>query len=260
MYHTDINNSTTPMFAEIKNGSLHIRTSLLDALNLSDISAPRIAAIGAGGKTTTLKRLAAEYAEMGRKPIVTTTTHMFREDSPLFLEDPSLEEILALLEKEGCVFAGGKAGNGKIKILPDAVLDAVFKRPNPILIEADGAKRLPVKFPADYEPVLLPHTTHVLSVYGMDALGGRIAEVCFRPKLISDFLGKSVKDILTTGDIAMLAQSSQAGRKGVKKGMHYIVILNKADTPDRRKKSLEIWERMEHKKDIKVVVTTQNSC
>lgn len=248
------------MIAEIVNGSLILKQSLLEALNLMEISAPRISAVGAGGKTTTLKRLAAEYTEMGRRPIVITTTHMLREHSPLFMVDPAIEEILALLEKEGCVFAGGKAENGKIKMLPDSVSDAVLKLPNPVLIEADGAKRLPVKFPADHEPVLLPHTTHVLSVYGMDALGKRIKEVCFRPELMADFLTKSTEDILTARDIAMLAQSAYAGRKGIKKKMHYTVVLNKADTSGGCRSALEIWEWMEHKKDIKVVVTAQNSC
>ena len=106
------------MIAEIVYGNLISKQTLLEAFDLAETTAPRISAVGAGGKTTTLKRLAAEYTDMGRKPIVTTTTHLFREDSPLFLEDPSVGEILALLDKEGCVFAGGKAGNGKITSTP----------------------------------------------------------------------------------------------------------------------------------------------
>ena len=122
------------MIAEIVYGNLISKQTLLEAFDLAETTAPRISAVGAGGKTTTLKRLAAEYTDMGRKPIVTTTTHLFREDSPLFLEDPSVGEILALLDKEGCVFAGGKAGNGKIRSLPEEVLEAVLKLPNPVLI------------------------------------------------------------------------------------------------------------------------------
>lgn len=243
------------MIAEIVNGNLVLKQSLCEALGAADAIAPRIAAVGAGGKTTTLKRLAAEYAKMGCRPIVTTTTHMFREDSPFFLEDPSVQEILNLLEKKGCVFAGAKAGNGKIKMLPNPVLEAVLKLPNPVLIEADGAKRLPAKFPADHEPVILPQTTHVLSVYGLDALGKRISESCFRPELLADFLKKPPEDILTAGDIASLAQSDQAGKKGVEKSMEYIVILNKADTPERCSAALKIWETMEHKDRTKVIVT-----
>ncbi len=245
------------MITEIVNGSLILRHSLLEALDLMEISAPRIAAAGAGGKTTVLKRLAAEYVEMGRQPIVTTTTHMFREDSPLFLEDPAVEEILAHLDKEGCAFTGGKAENGKIKRLPGNVQDAVLKLPNPILIEADGARMLPVKFPADHEPVFLPQTTHVLYLYGMDAVGRKIKEVCFRAGLLADFLKKSPEDILMPQDLAVLAQNSQAGRKGVKAGMHYAVILNKADTPYRRDQALEIWKSMEHDIETKVIVTSE---
>ena len=192
---------------------------------------------------------------MGRKPIVTTTTHLFREDSPLFLEDPSVGEILALLDKEGCVFAGGKAGNGKIKSLPEEVLEAVLKLPNPVLIEADGAKMLPVKFPADHEPVILPQTTHILYICGMDAPGRKIKEVCFRAELLADFLGKSPEELLTTQDIAALAQSRLAGRKGAGDGMRYAVVLNKADTRKRRDAALEVWEAMDRRKEIRVIVT-----
>lgn len=244
------------MIAEIVKGNLILRKSLCEALEIADVSAPRIAAVGAGGKTTTLKRLASEYRKMGRRPIVTTTTHMAWEDSPLFLADPSVEAILTLLEKEGCVFAGGKAENGKIKILPGQILDAVLKLHNPVLIEADGAKRLPAKFPAAHEPVILPQTSHVLSVYGLDALEGRIKEVCFRSELMADFLNKSAEDTLTARDIAMLAQSELAGRKCVENRMCYSIILNKADTPDRRKAAQKIWEYMAYN-SIKIIVTAR---
>lgn len=243
------------MIAEIVYGNLISKQTLLEAFDLAETTAPRISAVGAGGKTTTLKRLAAEYTDMGRKPIVTTTTHMFKEDSLLFLEDPSVEEILALLDKEGCVFAGGRAGNGKIKSLPEEVLEAVLKLPNPVLIEADGAKMLPVKFPADHEPVILPQTTHILYICGMDALGRKIKEVCFRAELLADFLGKSPEELLTTQDIAALAQSRLAGRKGAGDGMRYAVVLNKADTRKRRDAALEVWEAMDRRKEIRVIVT-----
>ncbi len=246
------------MIGEIVYGNLISKQTLLEAFDLAETTAPRISAVGAGGKTTTLKRLAAEYTDMGRKPIVTTTTHLFREDSPLFLEDPSVGEILALLDKEGCVFAGGKAGNGKIKSLPEEVLEAVLKLPNPVLIEADGAKMLPVKFPADHEPVILPQTTHILYICGMDAPGRKIKEVCFRAELLADFLGKSPEELLTTQDIAALAQSRLAGRKGAGDGMRYAVVLNKADTQKRCDAALEVWEAMDRRKEIRVIVTANS--
>lgn len=39
-----------------------------------------------------------------------------------------------------------------------------------VLVEADGSRRLPVKAPAVYEPVIPPGTDLVVGVIGLDAL------------------------------------------------------------------------------------------
>ena len=70
-----------------------------------------------------------------------------------------------------------------------------------------------------------------------------------------DFLGKSPEELLTTQDIAALAQSRLAGRKGAGDGMRYAVVLNKADTRKRRDAALEVWEAMDRRKEIRVIVT-----
>ena len=47
-----------------------------------------IAVVGAGGKTTLIKKLAKQYREQGKKVFVTTSTHMFRETDPLLSDEP----------------------------------------------------------------------------------------------------------------------------------------------------------------------------
>ncbi len=241
--------------AEMIEGKLKVHSSLIEALALEGRENPRIAAVGAGGKTTLLKWLAKEYQALDVKPAVITTTHMKAENFPGFLTDPSAEEILETRERVGCVFAG--AGEGKIKILPGAVLERVLELPGPILIEADGARRLPVKIPAKHEPVLLSQVTCVLSVYGLDAVGRRIREVCFRAEMAADFLQKDVEDILEPKDIAMLAVSDRAGRKGIAGNMEYVVVLNKADTASRQEIAADIWREIKKRKcgNMKVLVT-----
>ena len=39
-----------------------------------------IAVVGAGGKTTRIHKLAEQYRKLGQKVLVTTTTHMYREE------------------------------------------------------------------------------------------------------------------------------------------------------------------------------------
>ena len=60
-----------------------------------------------------------------------------------------------------------------------------------ILVEADGAKRKPIKAPADYEPVIPSSTTLVIGVIGLDALGKAIdEETIHRCELFCSLTGK----------------------------------------------------------------------
>ena len=74
--------------------------SIIEALGLEGRRDVRLCAAGAGGKTTLLKRLAAEYKERGIPVAVITTTRMYAEEDPRFLLEPSpvkMEEILKQL-------------------------------------------------------------------------------------------------------------------------------------------------------------------
>ena len=46
-----------------------------------------ISVVGSGGKTTLIKKLAAQYHSEGRSVLVTTTTHMFIENETLLSDD-----------------------------------------------------------------------------------------------------------------------------------------------------------------------------
>lgn len=245
------------MITEIKDGRLIPCHSLLEILQPAAGGGrePRIAAVGAGGKTSLLKALAEEYRMLGRKPVVTTTTHILKENSPAFIENPVMEELTEILEREGWVITGGKADKGRAGILPEDILQSVLALPCPVLMESDGARMLPVKIPASHEPVILPQTTCVLSVYGLDAVGKKIREAGFRPELLAGFLGKCPEDVLEPGDIALLAGSPAAGRKGVDTEMQYTVVLNKADNQERCELAVEIWRAAENWGDTKVIVT-----
>ena len=78
----------------IENGKLQRKESLLMALGLTEQMVPRIAAVGAGGKTSLLKQLLAEYQEKGALPVLVTTTHMKKETAPYFVMEDSIEKIL----------------------------------------------------------------------------------------------------------------------------------------------------------------------
>lgn len=237
------------------------------SFQIENIKTPVVSVIGAGGKTTLIRALAEEYQSKGIPVIVTTTTHMLVENLPWFLLTPSPEGVKKLLGQYGMAWIGipqvGMSQEGRDKgggscshinrrvrkmgILPREFLEWVLGYGVPVLIEADGARGLPIKAPAGHEPVLLPQTTHVLNVYGLDAIGKRISEVCFRGDRAAELLGKKTEDILQEGDIAALALSRQSGRKGAAAVLPYKIVLNKADNAAREKSALRIgmmaWEK-----------------
>lgn len=144
-----------------------------------------ISFVGAGGKTTCMLELARSLAKQGKKVLVTTTTHM---EHPVRIGeigcvDASGAEILEELEKRGWVIAGSKAKHPeKITGLPASVWEQVRAHTDCILVEADGAKRFPVKVPGAKEPVIPEECTHIFLVAGASALGRPLEEICFRLK------------------------------------------------------------------------------
>lgn len=228
------------MIYSFRDGRLCEVSSLRQAAGLTGIPSPVVSAAGAGGKTSAIRRLAQEYIESGQRVIVTTTTHMMVEDRPWFLLEPSAEKMGELLAAYGQAWVGTPAPGGKMQGVPCEFLDKIWKMGLPVLIEADGARKLPLKVPGEQEPVILPETTHVLSVYGLDAVGQRIEDVCFRPERAAELLDKKITERVTAEDIAFLAASDRAGRKGCPPEAVYTVVLNKANDRKRRECALEI--------------------
>ena len=239
-----------------KEGAVRLGNSLLEALGLEREENPVIAAVGAGGKTSLLMQLTEEYRRAERKPVVTTTTHMKWEDVPYFVTEDSMQAILEVREREGMVVAGQKDSWGKIKSLSGEVLAGLWELGAPVLVEADGARMLPVKVPGKEEPVIPENTTIVLSVYGLDAVGKPLKEICFRPELAARILKKQQTDLLTKEDLVYLAANACGGRKGVARQMEYVVVLNKADDENRRKLAEEIAEKLAKENGEKVLITS----
>ncbi len=159
------------------------------------------AIVGAGGKTSLVKKLASKYRNAGRKVFVTTTTHMFKEADTLVSED--VEEILQRLETEGFVMAGSDCGE-KIKALPRQVYDKICEYADEVLVEADGSKHLPLKYPNENEPVIYDNVDEILVVCGMHGMGKLAKEVVHRYELAHKYLGIEADKIMSPARIQEL--------------------------------------------------------
>ena len=157
--------------------------------------------VGSGGKTTLLKRQAAEYRGQGLKVFVTTTTHMFREEDTLLTDDAAV--IIQELEEKGYAMAGIPHGE-KIRALSYETYLEVCRHADVVLVEADGSKHMPIKFPNSTEPVLWDNMEEVVVVCGLHALGRPALEVCHRLELVKECLGICDDTIITPEHIRKL--------------------------------------------------------
>jgi len=163
-----------------------------------------IAVVGSGGKTTRIHRLTEEYRKIGKRVLVTTTTHMYREDGCVL--SGKVDEIIERLESYGYCMAGMPAEEGKMKALTLEIYEAVCEYADVVLVEADGSKGMSVKFPAEHEPVIPDNVNEIHIVTGLCAVGKPLKEVCHRKELVQECLGVSEDTILTKEHLEILLQ------------------------------------------------------
>ena len=223
-----------------------IRTdSILKALDIDTDRYPVLSVVGGGGKTSLIFRIMEELTAVGKKVLITTTTHMAYEPDRPFAEDGDIISIKHNLEEHGYTIAAAlDREKCKISALSEEKMKEITALADVILIEADGAKKCPLKVPASWEPVIWKPTDLVIAVAGMDAAGKPIQEVCHRPENVADFLGKEAEEKLTEEDIVRIVLSTEALRKCVN-GREYRVLLNKADIPGKSQAAESIADRLE---------------
>ena len=186
-----------------------------------------VSLVGGGGKTTLLYAFARHCAAKGWRVLVSTTTHI-RQPGAHYAAD---EAALAALWAAGqYAVAGVPAEQGKLTVLPPEQLTRWMAQADIVLLEADGAKRMPCKVPAAHEPVLLPESDIVLAVAGLSALGRPLREVCF------------------------LLASEQGGRKLVR-DRRFSVVLNQADDPARIAAGEQTLALLREKYEVQGVLT-----
>ena len=160
-----------------------------------------ISVVGSGGKTTLIKQLSSRYRSEGKTVLVTTTTHMFIEEDTLLTDDA--EKIIGVLQETGYALAGIPEGE-KIKALSRETFDTVCAWADVVLVEADGSKHLPLKYPNASEPVIPENTDEILVVCGLNAIGQKAKDVCHRLELVKACLGIEEDTVISAEHVQKL--------------------------------------------------------
>lgn len=145
------------------------------------ISIPTIIAlVGAGGKTSLLFWLSLYFKKLGLKVLCTTTTAMHRPDPSQYdhlvihHEFTQLLTVLNQSPKATVTYCATSytASTGKVKGLSPNDVNRIGAHHifDVILVEADGAKGLPIKAPDDHEPCIPDTASVVVAVVGVEIL------------------------------------------------------------------------------------------
>ncbi len=238
--------------------------SLIEKLHLKGQGVVSI--IGAGGKTSLMFYLAKELACAGKTILTTTTTHIFMpkpNQSPdtIIAEtfDDLVEKSRSLLNRFNHFSAGSRQipDLGKLKGFAPDIIDQLRKADcfDWIIVEADGAKRKPIKATNFHEPVVPETTTHLIHVTGLDAIGKPLDnDNVHRAQLFSDNTGLALGAAIDEQSIARSAVIEIKKAAALAPLSLKFELLNKADNPDKIKSGEKIAGFLQSNKTFNKII------
>jgi molybdenum cofactor cytidylyltransferase len=212
------------------------------AFRLPDL--PRLALVGAGGKSSAMFQLAMELIECHPTVLLTTTTHLGAwqvgaGDAHLIGQAEQLADSQFVFPQGIVVITGCQHDAQRFSGLDDAALRQLYQMADaqqlPLLIEADGARLLPLKAPAQHEPAIPGFVDTVVLCAGMDGLGQPLSDTwVHRPEHFSHLSGLSLGECITPEALSRVLVHPQGGLKNIPVEARRILLLNQADTDEKQ--------------------------
>lgn len=242
--------------------------SLCSLINVELGKKEMICLVGAGGKTSTMFRLAKELSSEGRRVLVTTTTAIFYPErnqyDQIVVSDSESLGMFDIRSGGITVFGKSVSPEGKLLGANPEFIDAIFLKGifDYIIVEGDGSKGKPIKAPAEYEPVIPLLTTKVLGLIGLDSIGKKICkEYVHRPEHFCKILGCHMGDVIDADMIIRLIVHEAGLFKAAPASAGRYVVLNKADGERERILAAEIVQKLsaeEHKPDGIIITSMRD--
>jgi molybdenum cofactor cytidylyltransferase len=218
---------------------------LASAIRL-DLSS-RVALVGAGGKTTTMFRIAHDflkYSKAGKQSILlSTSTHLAAEqvrqaDHHIIVRCKDDFDVYQSQLPPGLILFTGQFTStteltARASGLSDEMLAALDvladKHHIPLLIEADGARKLPLKAPAEHEPAIPNFCNMVLVIAGLSGLNKPLsAEWVHRPERFAQLSGLQIGQTIGDQDLLRVLLHEKGGQKNIPKHARRIVLFTQA--------------------------------
>lgn len=207
---------------------------------IADMLAPRelIALTGGGGKTSLMFALAHELCRHA-KVLTTTTTHIAEpepaDSGRVMLGAERWDDWRAALGQARHVTIAASEERGKLRGFPPEIVDEVYRRElaRYVVVEADGAKRMPFKAYEEYEPVIPQATTLHVVVVGIEPFLYPLSEEnTFRFGLLVRRHGFESGEKIAPEAIADLLDDPCEYMRGADCATRRILFVNKCEMAD----------------------------
>jgi molybdenum cofactor cytidylyltransferase len=202
-----------------------------------------VALVGAGGKTSTLFRLADELAAQGKRVVCTTTTRLALTQvagavrASLLRYDGSSNFLARVVEAiaahDEILIVGDDVDQDKVAGVPPGLVDALaaLDAVDVVIYEADGARMLPFKAPAAHEPVLASSTSLLVPVIGVGAIGSPLDDShVHRAEIVARLAGARPGETVTPTMAARVLAHPEGGLKGRPGAARVTVLINHVDS------------------------------
>lgn len=196
-----------------------------------------IAVVGSGGKTSVCIRLAESF---GKNVVITTTTHV-----GVHQFDRCAEHFIVHTKQEVDDALCG-VSSGRILLTCESSDDIRYRAPAPeimaylaeiwqkqrftLIVEADGARSLPLKAPGEHEPAIPEWVETVIVTAGCSGIGMPLIDsVVHRMDVYQELSGLAAGEIITPDAAVQVLTDPRGGLKNIPPKAGRILILNQAD-------------------------------
>jgi len=196
------------------------------------------ALVGAGGKSTGMRKIADFMTRRGSRTRLTTTTRIGVEEFSAYpvatvRDEDGLHRWV--VSAETCmVVSKGIEGGKHAGLDPSWIERCAIPADLLLLVEGDGSRRKPIKAPTAREPVIPANTNDVFAFMGASVVGEMVdSERCYNPEGVLHLLGQA-RAVFDTPALVRLAADAGGCRKGVLAGMSFHLIVNQGDLEEKR--------------------------
>lgn len=202
-----------------------------------------IAAVGAGGKKSTLYRLLQAHRAIGTERIAFTSTVQIGavpkalDVGTVIVDEADPEAAIAETgSRDGAwQIAGHSAKPRRFDGLPPDLIPRLHAQGHfdVSLVKADGARMRMIKAPGDNEPALPDDVTTILSIVSARAIGRPLAErLVHRSERLTEIVDAAPGTELTPDHIARLLSSPDGALRRVGRA-RVVPVINMVDSPER---------------------------